>query len=181
MNFKKLLVSLVIVSIMTLMPAYSSSSTVKTIGNEEVEFIIPNDYDSLKTSYLLLIDGYVQSENLCIRQQIILDKYSRTIDQLAIDNASIQKSADEYIKNSNVYIKQRNKFSIHLGGEIGASTSFKNNHLITFGPTIDFIKQSWAFGLFIPVTVGINSTDNIEKKFDSFVGFGMKFSRRMNN
>lgn len=175
MKVKKLL-TIVLMMFVIVITSSAVEPIVKTIGDEEVEFLVPDDYDIFKAVYAAVVDMYVESENHCLNQQAIIDKYGGLTDKMSVDNENLQDSVTDYTTSVNDYIKYKNKLALYLGASADVSMEFGGGKNITMSPFIDFVKPGWIFGLFVPLTFSVSPNQGL----DFSVGIGCRFGKRLN-
>ena len=152
------------------------TSVEKEIGDEIVEFMIPEDYETLKEAYLAVIDVYVEAENHNIDQKKVIDKYDKTVSDITKSNEELKEKLKQYEKSVDTYIKYKNKCAIYFGGTGGLNLSIAGDKIITMGPTLDFVKPGWSIGFTVPLAFTVTTVPSI----DFSVGAGIRFLKRLN-
>lgn len=173
----KLLVTIFLTMIIFCTNVFAQEKSVeKEIGDEIVEFVIPDNYDELKEAYLAVIDVYAESENHCLDQQKVIKKYSSAVDDITKTNEELKEKLKQYEQSVDKYIKYKNKCAIYFGGAADFDLSITGGKIITVAPVLDFVKPGWSFGIYVPLSVSITSIPSI----DFSVGAGLRFLKRLN-
>lgn len=164
-----------LISLLILTTISSTNPIVRTIGDEEIQFVVPDDYDGLKRNYIAVIDAYVESENVCLNQQFILDKYGGLTDKLSHQNDELQKNLDKYTGNVKDYMKLKSRPSLYFGVGVGGLMGFDRSTTVLLSPTFNIITSKWMFGLGTPVGL----TTSLERPFNFSIGLGVTASHRL--
>ncbi len=172
----KLFCSLLITIILFTSNIFAQESVEKEIGDEIVEFVIPDNYEDLKKAYLAVVDVYCESENHNIDQQKVLDKYITLTDSITKSNKELKEKINQYEQSVDTYIKYKNKMAIYFGGAGDFNLSIAGDKIITLGPTLDFVKPGWMFGFTVPLSVTVTAIPSV----DFSVGVGIHILKRLN-
>jgi hypothetical protein len=153
---KKILMTLLIL-ICPLLYAQDSNSVTKTIGDEEVTFQIPEDYNTLRQYYITLIDMYAEAENQNIELKAQIDRISQATTPVVDSTATVRADLDRVQHDFDEYVRAQNRFAFYYGGVLGYGLDFDNlmlNNRITFGPAIAFGNKKQHWQLALPLTIG---------------------------
>lgn len=109
---------IVIIAILILFTVFKICSEevhIVKIGEDELEFNIPKDYNTLKSYYIEVINKYAESENQNIRLNGYISNYQDSIIQLKKDFDNVKLSVDNSEKTLKEYMKTLKLFSFYLG------------------------------------------------------------------
>ena len=169
---------LIILSIFLSTGIYSQEYIEKKIGDETVEFIIPEDYETLKTVYTAIVDMYCDSETSNIEKQKIIDSHSSLTDLLKISVDNLKNKLSVYEESSDAYIKRSTKAKLYLGTGGDFDLSIDGDKIFTIAPQFLIIKPGWGFGLYAPLSFKLEQ-QNLNVGFDFSVGIGLSVFKRI--
>lgn len=131
---------------------YAEEHISAKIGDEYVEFVVPDDPIKLREYYKAIINAYVQSENSNVSMISILKEYGSivyemrgTVDELKLNLDSAVTAKEEYLKLANMH---RIYFGPIAGYSIGINPA---SHILTLGVGTTYVTPSHAFYMQLPL------------------------------
>lgn len=176
---KKFFLFAIIISIFALiaLPTFAETPIEKTVGDETVEFVIPDDYDTAVLYYKAVIDAYVLSENSNLKKDKIITEYVNATNDLKFEIDNLKTKLFVYEQNVDTYIDESNKFKLYFGVGGLFDISLLGYKQVSLFPQLNFVKPDFEFGILFPVSLNFGGT--VQNYFDVSFGIGGTFLKRL--
>ncbi len=154
----------------------------KTIGERNVEFVVPDDYETLKKNYEAIIEVYAQAEDELVK---IKDKSTSYVgssletieaykELLAVKNEEIQT-----LKREISLLKRDTGYKFYYGGLVGISNEFfksENQEMrVDVTPIVSYVNTNMGFMLHAGPTLGFTAKGGEDISLGFTVGLSVHF------
>lgn len=138
------------------------------IGNENVEFNIPEDPAKLEAFYKLVVEMYAQSESQNLKKDAVITDYMSQTGKLKDEIASLKLEILDLNDDLSTYMTLAESNKFYAGPLFGYGVSVNPlGHMITLGAQGTFVTNNFAISLSLP----------LHMQFPAFnVSFGMSAS-----